>query len=427
MQEGLMYKKTKLNNGLRIITKRIRGVQSLSLGIWINIGGRFEETAERGISHFLEHLLFKGSKKYSCRVIKESIEGVGGALNGFTSEELTCYLVKIPSRYFSCALDILSDMVLNPSLKPADVEKEKTVILEELKMYKDLPQSFCLELLDELLWPDQALGSPVIGTVESIKNINRNILSSFQQAHYTPANIVISAAGLVDHDLLAKKSSAIFSGRSCGSKNTFTAARDSQAKQQLKIFHKGTEQTHMALGFHGLKRSHPLRHAQAILHIILGANMSSRLFNEVREKRGLAYEIGTGLKRYSDTGAFLVHAGIDNRKVGPCLELIFQELGKIKNKPVTKDEFKRAKEFYLGQLMLALEDTMEYMHWIGESMACMDKVYTLAEIIQEVNKVSIEDVRQVAQQVFKREKINLALIGPLRKEQKKIYAKLNLG
>ena len=422
-----MYRKIKLNNGLRIITKRLSGVGSLSLGIWINIGSRYETPAHKGISHFLEHLLFKGSKKYSCRSIKESIEGVGGALNGFTSEELTCYLVKIPSRYMVKALDILSDMVANPSLKPADIKKEKTVILEELKMYRDLPQSYVYELLDELLWPRQAIGAPVIGTVKSVGSISGGILSSFQKIHYAPANIVISAAGLVDHDLLAEKVSAIFAERNPGGLNAFTAAKESQNKQQLNIFHKATEQTHMALGFHGLKRDHPLRHAQALLHIILGANMSSRLFNEVREKRGLAYEIGTGLKRYHDTGAFLVHAGIDNRKVSSCLELIFKELGKIKNKLVTIDEFKRAREFYLGQLMLALEDTMEYMLWMGESMACLDKVYTLEEVIKELNRVTIEDLRKVAQQIFKREKINLALIGPLEKERKRIYSKLNLG
>ena len=422
-----MYKKTKLANGLRLITKRINGVQSLSLGIWINIGGRFESSKQKGISHFLEHLFFKGSKKYSCRLIKESIEGVGGSLNGFTSEELTCFLVKIPSRYLHCALDILSDMVLNPLLKPADVQKEKTVILEELKMYRDLPQSYVYELLDELLWPQQPLGAPIIGTVESVKSMTGGTLSSFQKTHYTPANIVISAAGLVEHDLLAEKVSAIFSKRSCGKSNIFAAALESQSKKQLKIFHKATEQIHMALGFHSLKRDHPLKHAQTLLHIILGANMSSRLFNEVREKRGLAYEIGTGLKRYYDTGVFLVHAGIDNGKVLPCLELIFQELGKTKKKLVNINEFRRAKEFYLGQLMLALEDTMEYMLWMGESTACLDKVYTVQDVINEVRKVNIEDLRQVAQQIFKQERINLALIGGIEKEQKNIYAKLNLG
>jgi len=422
-----MYKKSKLNNGLRIITNRLSGVGSLSLGIWINIGGRYESAADKGISHYLEHLLFKGSKKYSCRQIKESIEGVGGALNGFTSEELTCYLVKIPSRYLVKALDILSSMVAAPLLKDSDIKKERTVILEELKMYRDLPQSYVYELLDDLLWPNQALGAPVIGTVESVKSITGDALSLFQRRHYTPANIVISAAGLIDHDLLAKKVARIFPNQATEELNTFTAVKESQDKQQLKIFNKATEQTHMALGFHGFKRDHPLRHAQALLHIILGANMSSRLFNEVREKRGLAYEIGTGVKRYHDTGAFLVHAGIDNHKVAPCLELIFKELGKVKNKLVSVDEFRRAKEFYLGQLMLALEDTMEYMLWMGESMACLDKVYTLKDVIKEVNKVNIEELRLVANQVFRREKINLALIGPLEKERKHIYSKLNLG
>jgi predicted Zn-dependent peptidase len=225
---------------------------------------------------------------------------------------------------------------------------------------------------------------------------------------------------------LGKKVSAIFSPLKNTKLNVFLKAQQAQGKPQLKIFHKNTEQTHMALGFHALKRDHPLRHSQAILHIILGANMSSRLFNEVREKRGLAYEIGTGLKRYSDTGVFLVHAGIDNRKVPDCLGLIFHELGKTKKSLVTKDEFKRAKEFYLGQLSLALEDTMEYMLWMGESVACLDKVYSLEQIIKEVNKVSPEDVKAVARQIFENEIINLALIGPLEKSKKQIYGKLNL-
>ena len=422
-----MYKKNKLNNGLRVISKRNKAVLSVSLGVWINTGSRYEAAVQKGISHFLEHLLFKGSKKYSCRAIKELIEGVGGSLNGFTSEELTCYLVKIPNRYLESALDILCDMVANPCLKQADIEKEKTVILEELKMYRDLPQSYVYELLDQLLWPNQALGSPVIGTVESVTNIDRQSLKCYQATHYTPANIVISACGLVDHDLLMKKVSAIFPLERRDKLNTFISVEEAQSKPQLKIFHKVTEQTHMALGFHALKRNHPLRHAQAILHIILGANMSSRLFNQVRERRGLAYEIGTTLKRFADTGAFLVHAGIDNFKVEDALSLIFKELGKTKKFLMRDDEFKRAKEFYLGQLALALEDTMEYMLWMGENIVCLDKVFTLKQIIKEVDKVTLIDVRQVAGQIFNSKAINLALIGPLENYEKKIYSKLNLG
>ncbi len=422
-----MYKRSKLANGLRIISKPLAQAQSVSIGIWINIGGRYETTAQKGISHYLEHLLFKGSKKYSCRLIKESIEGVGGSLNAFTSEELTCYLAKIPSRYLDTVLSILSDMVINPSLKEEDIQREKTVILEELKMYRDLPQSYVYELLDELLWPAQALGEPIIGTVESITAVNRDSLKLFQRNHYTPSNIVVSAAGNLDHNLLVKKVSAAFSNKKSSELNNFTAVRESQNKPQLKIFHKETEQTHMALGFHSLKRDDPQKHAQTILNIILGANMSSRLFNEVREKRGLAYEIGSGLKRFHDTGAFLVHAGIDNQKVGDCLGLIFQELVKIKKSLVTKDEFKRAKEFCLGQLALALEDTMEYMLWMGESVACLDRVYSLEEVIRQVNKVKIEDVRQISRQIFENKKINLALIGPLKDKEQEIYSKLNLG
>jgi len=421
-----MYKRNDLKNGLRVITNRIKEALSVSLGIWINIGGRYEKAEQKGISHFLEHLLFKGSKKFSCREIKESIEGVGGSLNGFTSEELTCYLVKIPYRHLDSSLNTLSDMVINPLLKEEDVEKERTVILEELKMYRDLPQSYVYELLDELLWPAQPLGAPIIGRLETLEAIDRAKLSTFQAEHYTPANIVISAAGNLDHDLLVKKVSAIFSSKKNAKLNTFVAVKQLQDKPQLKIYNKMTEQTHMALGFHALKRNHPLRHAEALLHIILGANMSSRLFNEVREKRGLAYEIGTAIKRYQDTGAFLVHAGIDNSKVEDCLGLIFEELEKIRKTIVNKGEFKRAKDFYIGQLSLALEDTMEYMLWMGESIACLDKVFTLEQILKEVNKVSIEDLRKVASMVFVNKGINLALIGPLEKSEPDIFARLNL-
>ncbi|MFA5199628.1 MAG: pitrilysin family protein [Candidatus Omnitrophota bacterium] len=420
-----MHKKSKLKNGLRVVSQSFRGVQSASLGIWINTGGRFETAQYKGISHYLEHLLFKGSKKYSCRKIKESIEGVGGSLNGFTSEELTCYLVKIPCQYLEKALDILSDIVIKPCLKKEDIEKERTVILEELKMYRDLPQSYVYELLDELLWPGQPLGTPIIGTTDSVNRISRSILQDYQENHYTASNIVISAAGRLDHDRLVKKASALFSSSKAAKLNTFVPVKENQAKPQLKIFYKDTEQTHMALGFHSFKRDHPLKYAQWILYIVLGANMSSRLFNEVREKRGLAYEIGAALKKFSDTGAFLIHAGIDNSKVEDALSLIFKELSKTRKTLLGQDEFRRAKEFLLGQLALSLEDTMEYMLWLGESTACLGKAYTLEQVIKEVNKVSLEDVRQVARQVFRDNAINLALIGPLAPDRD-IYDKLCL-
>jgi predicted Zn-dependent peptidase len=422
-----MYKKVRFDNGLRIIMHRMPDMQSVALGILINIGGRYESFEKKGISHFFEHLVFKGTKEYTCRKIKESIEGAGGSLNGFTSEELTCYLVKIPSKYLELALDVLSSMAIEPLLPESEVKREKTVILEEIKMYKDQPQSYVYELLDELLWPVQPLGAPVIGTVESVSGITREDLRSFKQEHYTAQNIVVSAAGLLDYDKFKKIVSEKFSHLKKKKANVWEKAKEKQESAQLKILDKDTEQTHMALGFHSFRRDHPLRHALGLLHVILGANMSSRLFNEIREKRGLAYEIGTSVKRFQDTGVFIVHAGIDNTKVSEAIKLILQELKKCKNELVNADEFRRAKEFYLGQLMLALEDTLEHMLWIGECTATLDKTYSLKDILKEVNKISRQDIRQAAKFIFKNKGMNLALIGPLKDRESRIRNQLKIN
>jgi predicted Zn-dependent peptidase len=421
-----MYRKTKLENGLNIVTHRMPDMQSVALGIWIKVGGRYESEENKGIAHFLEHLVFKGTKKYSCRKIKESIEGVGGSLNGFTSEELTCYLVKMPARYLNLALDVLADMVVNPLLPQLEIEKERTVILEEIKMYKDLPQSYVHELLDELLWPDQPLGAPIIGTVESVSKVTREKLSLFKKEFYTPSNIIVSAAGLLEFDNLLESVTKIFSSHKKQKTGTFVQVKEKQINPQLKVFHKDTEQTHMALGFHSFKRGHTLRHALSMLHIILGANMSSRLFNELREKRGLAYEIGTQVKRFQDTGAFVVHAGIDNHKVNDAIKVILEELEKIKDKLISMSEFKRAKEFYLGQLTLALEDTLDHMLWIGESFATLDKTHSLEDIMKEVNRVKREDIQKVAQGILNTQNLNLALIGPLKDNEQSIYKQLHI-
>ncbi len=399
----------------------------MALGIWIKTGGRYESPEHKGIAHYLEHLVFKGSKKYSCRKIKESIEGVGGSLNGFTSEELTCYLVKLPKSHLDLAVDILSDMAINPLLRPEEIEKERTVILEEAKMYKDLPQSYVYELLDELLWPNQPLGMTIIGTVESIGRINKESLSSFKREYYAPSNIIVSAAGSLEHNKFTNRIKNIFSSLESKGVSPFLKVKEAQDRPQLKLLHKDTEQTHLVLGFHGLKRDHPLKYALGLLHIILGANMSSRLFNEVREKKGLAYEIGTQVKYFQDTGAFIVHAGIDNRKVNDSIGLILKELRKTKDKLVSIDEFKRAKEFYLGQLALSLEETLDHMLWIGESTAALGHVLSFEEVVKKINRVRSKDIREVAKSIFKEKSLNLALIGPLKNSEQVIYNQLHLS
>jgi predicted Zn-dependent peptidase len=394
--------------------------RSLAVGIWINVGSRFESPQFSGISHFLEHLVFKGTKSYSCQKIKESIEGVGGSINGFTLEEATCYLIKIPANYLDLALNILSDMVINPTLPEEEIERERTVILEEIKMYKDLPQSYVYDILDRLLWPNQPLGRSILGSTESINRIKKKDLYSYKQHYYTAQNIVVSGAGFLDHNSFKDKVKKIFRILKNEGINEFSRAKEVQNQPQLELVHKDTEQTHLALGFHGFKRGHPLKYALSLLHIILGANSSSRLFNEIREKRGLAYEIGTQVKCLNDTGAFIIHAGVDNRKVEETLKLIFQELHKVKDKSLNFDELKRAKEFYLGQLMIALEDTMDTMLWIGESTLTLNKTYTLNQIIKEIKRIEPADLVEVSHLIFKEEKMNLALIGPLKQKEKTI-------
>lgn len=419
-----MYQKTILDNGVRLVTSSMQDVRSLAMGIWINTGSRNEVPEYSGISHYLEHLVFKGTKNYSCQKIKESIEGVGGSFNGFTSEESTCYLIKSPAKYINLALDILSEMVLCPILPEEEIIKERTVILEEIKMYKDLPQSYVYELLDELLWPAQPLGRSILGTVESVNRINRKDLDGYRKQHYTAANIVISAAGSVNHPKLAGLVRKKFGMLEKSVRANFVPALLRQTGPNFRIFHKETEQTHFVVGFHGLPREHKLKYALGLLNVILGGNSSSRLFDEIREKRGLAYEIGTGVKRLKDTGAFIVHAGVDNNKVIDVLGLIFKQLSRVKTERVSEAEFKRAKEFFLGQLMLALEDTMDQMLWVGESTLALDKTFSLQQVIREVNKVKIGEIRETANLIFRKENLNLALIGPLKPQEEQIKKEL---
>ena len=412
-----MYKKTTLQNNLRVITHPLKSSQSVSLGIWAGIGGRYENDRVKGAAHFLEHILFKGSKKYSCDDIKRMIEGVGGTLNAFTAEECSCYFAKIPSKYLNRTFDVLSDMVFSPLIKKQDVDKERMVILEEIKMYRDLPQHFVLELLDGLMWPDHPLGKSLAGTFESVGNMNEKDLREFHGQHYVPNRIVIAASGHLAHDAfvdLIKKKAANLQKKP-GS--DFIQANNSQKKPKTKFFHKEIEQMHLALGAFAFERNHKDLPALSLLNVILGANMSSRLFSEVREKRGLAYAIGSSVKSLNDTGFFLVRAGVDNRKIVEATQVILKELKKIEKNGVTKNEFDRAKDYYLGQVLLGLEDTLDHMFWIGEAMLMLDKIRTYKDLAAKVRRVTLGDIKRVAGHIFADRNFNLSIVGPLKKSQ----------
>ncbi|MDP2939347.1 MAG: pitrilysin family protein [Candidatus Omnitrophota bacterium] len=416
-----MYKKTLLDNGIRIVTSKMPSRESVSIGVWISVGGRYEDMKLKGIAHYLEHIAFKGSKKYSCQQIKESIEGVGGALNGFTAEEFTCYLAKVPSKYLNLALRVLLDMTFNPLILAKDVDKEKTVILEELKMYMDLPQHYVGDLLDSLLWPNHPLGMNIAGTLETVSHVNSDNLLNFKQRFYEPRRAVIAVCGNLEHADTVEEIKKIISLNYKFRKINFLKANSRQLKPRFNFYDKETQQNHLAIGFHALKRDHPDRFALGLLHVVLGANMSSRLFQQVREVRGLAYEISSNLKRFADTGAFIIQAGVDNKNSFQAIKVILEELRKIQLQKVKQDEFLRAKEYFLGQLSLALEDTLEHMFWIGESTSALDKIFTKQEIFEKVQQIKREDLLRVARGIFKKNNFNLALIGKLgQKEKEKI-------
>jgi len=423
-----MYEKSILDNGLRIVSHRMPGMKSVSIGIWIATGSRFESERNSGISHFLEHLFFKGTGKRSAKRLKEDIEGIGGTFNGFTSEEITCFLVKVPGRHFALGVDVLSDMILNPLLKPEDIEKERMVICEEIKMYMDLPMHYVHDLLDQLFWPAHPLGRFISGTIETVSGIDRERLIKYKIRHFHPKNIVLAACGDISHTQLVKKAEKSFSASAKFKKNIFKKAVVSQVRPRTNFFFKETEQTHIALGVHALRKEHPARHALALLNIILGANMSSRLFNEVREKRGLAYDIHSSVKKYRDTGAFVVSAGVENGKLSQATGVISEELRKVKRKEVRPAEFRRAKEYYTGQLLMALEDTMSHMLWLGESMVSLNKTKTLKEVLANIEKVEIGDLKGVADRLFRTGHLSFACVGSVRDKQiKKIRQKLSLG
>ena len=419
-----MYQKTTLDNGLRIITHDLEGRDSVAIGLWIASGGRYEGDRVKGAAHFLEHMAFKGSKKFSCNQIKEKVEGVGGTLNAFTTEEQTCYYAKIPSKHIAIAFDVLADIVFYPSIPADELTKEKGVIIEEIKMYHDLPQYFVLDLLDEMMWPGHPLGKNLVGTEASIAGMSSRDLKGFHGMHYGAGNAVVAACGKIRHksfvDLVQKRLKSLRPSVS----QSFVPARNSQHQAQVKFARKDIEQMHVALGMFGLRQDHKDKYILTLLSIILGGNMSSRLFNEVREKRGLAYSIGTSGKAMKDTGLFMIRAGVDNRKIVDTVDLVIKELNKIKRSGVTLSEFSRAKDYFLGQLSLGLEDSLDHMLWLGDALSSLNRTLTLKEILGAVNRIKREDIQRLARQIFDEQHYNLAIVGPLKAAQERSLARI---
>lgn len=408
------YHRTTLPNGLRIVSAPRHTAESVAIGIWVNAGGRHEKARVSGISHFLEHLLFKGTKNRSSRAIKEMVEGTGGVLNAFTDEEFTCVLAKVRPIRLESTVEVLTDMVLHPALEPKEMEKERQVVMEEIRMVQDLPMQFVHDLLNTLLWPNHPLGRILSGTEESVKRIHRSDVWTYHQKYYVPQNIVIAACGKLSHRSLVERVTEVWKRVLPGREQSAPPARQRQHKPRLKVEAKETEQTHFSLGFHAFPQDHPQVHALNLLNVILGGNMSSRLFQRVREDRGLCYEIGSEVKRYRDTGFFSVSAGVEHRHLAKSLQVILKELTRVRREKVTSKEFEQAVEYSVGSILFALEDTMDQMCWMGECEMLLKRVQPMEEVLYHLGRVRREDLTRVARTILTPRHLSMAVIGPVK-------------
>lgn len=402
-------------SGLRVITYEMPHMNSVSIGIWIGAGGRCETDDNNGISHFIEHLVFKGTPKRTGKEISQAIEGLGGVLNAFTGEEYTCYFAKVLSEYFDTTFDVLWDMVDNDQFLIENIQKEKSVVKEEINMYLDLPDHYVHDLLNQVLWPQQPLGRILIGSVATVDALSTTKIDGYKKEFYKLNNIVVSAAGNVNHkkvyDTVCSYITRTQSGPAIPEMSHVIENQDKPAFHTMK---KDTEQTHIALGIRAFHREHQDRFILKILNTVLGENMSSRLFQTVREDHGLAYSIHSSIDKFKDTGALVVSAGVEEDNLYKTIELVLREMDSIRKNGISLDELDRAKTYSLGQLSLGLEKTMNIMMWMGENLLCSNKVMEIDEILQHIKEVSLDDIVRVSETLFRNDRLNIAVIGPLK-------------
>jgi predicted Zn-dependent peptidase len=396
--------------GTTLIFSPLKNMETAALGVFLKVGSRFEAQKVKGIAHYLEHMVFKGSESYSRLQIKREIEGRGGSLNAFTSQEITGYYASFLNKNLAPTLDILLDMVFRPSLKKTDLNKERGVILEEIKMYNDLPGPRAGSLLDQLLWNKHPLGQDVIGQVSTVKSINCKDLENFKNQYYLPSNMVISFSGNFPKqkiiDLIRKKIET-----NTRKANLKTAPPESFKGLRIKCEKKGLQQTHLCLDFRSISYLNKKRLVNQLLNVILGANMSSRLFEELREKRSLCYEISSEARKYRDTGAFVIHTGLDKSKIMVATCAILQELNKIKAKEVLAKELSRAKDYLLGQTAMGLERPQGRMFYLADGFLTLGRIDDFKEIKKKVEAISPGEIQKLAQDIFNFKNICISCVG----------------
>ena len=400
---------TTTGGGLRVISEPLPGVRSVALGIWVGVGSRFERESEAGISHFIEHLLFKGTPDYSAQQIAELFDGLGGELNAGTGRDYTVFYTRILDEHIDAAVPVLADMLQRPGF--FDLDQEREVVLEEIAMYEDDPQDKVHELVGAAVFPGQSLGRPVIGTADVIAGVDVGGLRGYFRDHYTAPRMALAASGNIEHDRLVAIGETLLGGLpTSGVPAAFEAAK--AGPPVLVVHEKVTEQYHLAFGGPGISRSDPRRHAQSVLDTILGGSMSSRLFQEIREKRGLAYSIGSYSSGYADAGQVGLFLGTRGDNLETACEVIATELRRIPSDEVPAPELRRAKEHLKGRLVLSLESPAMRMNRLGRAVVTDTELLPIDEIIARVEAVTSQDVQELAAEYWQPESFSLAAIGP---------------
>ncbi len=409
-----MYQVSQLERGLHVATVSMPHMKSVSVGVWVATGSRYEPPALNGVCHFIEHLLFKGTRRRSARQISQAVEGIGGYLNAYTSEEVTCFHARACHSRLQELVDVLMDMLLNSRFDPGDIVKEREVIKEEISMYLDEPQHQVQELLNATLWPDQPLGRPITGTSETLDAMGRSELVGFLERYYVARSAIVVASGNVRHGQLLRAVTPFAKRFHNGLRPSFTAAQDGQTAPVVNLATKKTEQTQIALGIRGCSRHDSCRFAMRLLNTILGENMSSRLFQVIREDRGLAYSIYSSPSFFADTGDLVISAGLDTENLEKVIRLIIAELRRIKEKGPTRSELRRARDYVIGQIELGEENSESQMNWVGEQLAGYGRIIRPAELKRRIRAVTGGEIRAVACEFFRPNRLNLAVVSPLR-------------
>jgi predicted Zn-dependent peptidase len=415
MQSGQMYHKTILNNGIRVISEEINHVRSVSIGIWVQSGSRYENHSTNGTAHFIEHMLFKGTDRRSAFDIASGIDSVGGIMNAFTGKELTSFYIKIPDYHLPLSIDLLADIFQNSRFQTDEIEKEKAVVLQEISMVEDSPDDYVHDFFDAVFWNDHSLALPVLGTKDQIINLSRDSLVSFFNDRYRGDNLVLAAAGHLKHDILVDLVSEAF--QSMGQKVVEVETHKPDVSSSVSVYKKDLEQVHMVIGTIAPSATSPRRYPGFLLNAVLGGSMSSRLFQEIREKRGLAYAIHSYLAPYMDTGMLGIYAGIGAENVRVVVDLIDDALKRLRDELLTEKEVRDARELIKGNFLLSMESTDNRMMRLARNELCFGKYIPPEDVIRHIDAVESEDVRELACEIFDPRVISRVAVGKISEKE----------